>query len=366
MYQFNQLTYAAIISINVPGQAEPVQAHVRLMPPDVVETPEGSKLLRECTLAELQQYAEKLEAEVWATQGQITLHELATQGEALVDLVVIRDGAEPLPVGEAWLAGARLVLEEEANTVDVPTAVDMHPPLPDVEELPITDLGSSTEKSKPETEHPAINVAQTEPIHAEREAQTEAAPTSGEPPLLKVRKADLPNRTAGQKLKPFSRTNTAVDILCDEIPFREAQAHANTSMNREVAGVLVGPHPEKQPDGRYVVHITDIIIAQHTKMQGASVTYTPESWRYVNDVMQERYPQEECVIVGWYHTHPGFGIFLSNMDLFIHHNFFTQKWHIALVLDPVGQRSGFFVWDKEQTSVLAYDFPWPYWAHRSW
>jgi proteasome lid subunit RPN8/RPN11 len=137
-------------------------------------------------------------------------------------------------------------------------------------------------------------------------------------------------------------------------------------MNREVAGVLVGPHPEKQPDGRYIVHITDVIAAKHTKMQGASVTYTPESWRYISDVMQERYPEEECVIVGWYHTHPGFGIFLSNMDLFIHHNFFTQKWHIALVLDPVGQKSGFFTWDKAQTAVLAYDFPWPYWAHRAW
>jgi len=28
-------------------------------------------------------------------------------------------------------------------------------------------------------------------------------------------------------------------------------------------------------------------------------------------------------IVGWYHSHPGFGIFLSEYDLFIHRNFFT-------------------------------------------
>jgi proteasome lid subunit RPN8/RPN11 len=137
-------------------------------------------------------------------------------------------------------------------------------------------------------------------------------------------------------------------------------------MNREVAGMLIGPAPEKQPDGRYVVHISDVIIAKHTRMHGASVTYTPESWRYVTDKLRERYPNEEAVIVGWYHTHPGFGIFLSGMDLFIHQNFFTQKWHIALVLDPQARKSGFFCWDRGQTAVQPYEFPWPEWAAAAW
>jgi proteasome lid subunit RPN8/RPN11 len=70
--------------------------------------------------------------------------------------------------------------------------------------------------------------------------------------------------------------------------------------------------------------------------------------------------------VGWYHTHPGFGIFLSNMDLFIHRNFFPQKWHIALVLDPVNKKSGYFCWDKKQERIMPYDMQWPYWAHSSW
>ena len=130
--------------------------------------------------------------------------------------------------------------------------------------------------------------------------------------------------------------------------------------------MLIGPRPEKQPDGRYVVHITDVIIARHTRMMGASVTYTPESWRYVTDTLHEKYPNEEAVIVGWYHTHPGFGIFLSGMDLFIHQNFFTQKWHVALVLDPRACRMGFFSWDRRQSEVKPYQFPWPDWAPESW
>jgi proteasome lid subunit RPN8/RPN11 len=78
------------------------------------------------------------------------------------------------------------------------------------------------------------------------------------------------------------------------------------------------------------------------------------------------YPDESAVIVGWYHTHPGFGIFLSGMDQFIHQNFFIQLWHVALVLDPVARRSGFFCWDRRKSRVDPYEFPWPVWASGSW
>ena len=155
--------------------------------------------------------------------------------------------------------------------------------------------------------------------------------------------------------------------MIDEDPLRRMQAHASSSLRREVAGVMLGPLPEKQPNtNRYIVHVQDMIIAKHTKMRGASVTYTPESWRYLNDVIAERYPEEEMVMVGWYHTHPGFGIFLSGMDLFIHKNFFTQKWHVAYVLDPIARKSGFFSWDSDIKQVKPFPFIWPEWAAGSW
>jgi hypothetical protein len=39
---------------------------------------------------------------------------------------------------------------------------------------------------------------------------------------------------------------------------------------------------------------------------------------------------------------------------------------VALVLDPLAQKSGFFCWDRGQHAVKAYDFPWPAWAPGSW
>jgi proteasome lid subunit RPN8/RPN11 len=206
-----------------------------------------------------------------------------------------------------------------------------------------------------------VSVAESQLVFEERDAEAPA-----EVGVQLTREEKLGFRILGKRRPLDHPTWTAVDILINEPAFRDAQAHAVSTPGREVAGVLVGPPPEKQPDGRYVVHISDAIIAKHTRMQGASVTYTPESWRYVNDKLAEMYPNEEAVIVGWYHTHPGFGIFLSGMDRFIHQNFFTQIWHIALVLDPHGRRSGFFCWDRGKAEVDNYEFPWPAWASSSW
>jgi proteasome lid subunit RPN8/RPN11 len=60
---------------------------------------------------------------------------------------------------------------------------------------------------------------------------------------------------------------------------------------------------------------------------------------------EERHPNKE--VVGWYHTHPGLDIFLSEWDLMIHRNFFRQEWQVALVVDPHQDAGGFFVWAGE-------------------
>jgi proteasome lid subunit RPN8/RPN11 len=46
--------------------------------------------------------------------------------------------------------------------------------------------------------------------------------------------------------------------------------------------------------------------------------------------------------VGWHHTHPGYGIFLSGYDQFIHNNFFNVPGMFALVVDPRAESLGFF------------------------
>jgi hypothetical protein len=48
-------------------------------------------------------------------------------------------------------------------------------------------------------------------------------------------------------------------------------------------------------------------------------------------------------LVGWYHSHPGHGIFLSAYDEFIQSQFFREEGQIAIVIDPQTGEEGVFV-----------------------
>lgn len=418
MIDANEVDYAAIITIELPGMDRPATVTLTLKPPDAVEVAPGQvKPLRECTLSDLQAFADALEAELWERYRAMTLTQLAATEDAALKITILGEAEEPLSAAqERWLERATSAEDGDSETsgedkegdAAAPQAVqeadeeddrpdeapaDARPETGDAGDESVSpaetevatqasadqetvvedrDAGAppaekrpgvgedETATDPPETEAPAVEPA-TAPVETPvvEGAEPKTAPAAAPPTEEGV-------RVAGLRRPPGHPTPAAVDILINEPAFREAQEHALSSLNREVAGMLVGPQPEKQPDGRYLVHITDVIPAKHTRMSGASVTYTPESWRYVTDVLAERYPDGEAVIVGWYHTHPGFGIFLSGMDLFIHQNFFTQTWHVALVLDPQAKRSGFFCWNRQQAAVQPYEFPWPRWAAGSW
>ena len=345
--------YAALITLTLPGMNGPTSATVVLHPHDAVAVADGRVIpLTECTLADLQAFADLLEEQVWQDYQSIRLTELLDSDESAAAITLLGETETPLPDPADWGTYYLILGKETADDRPPTTAEETvnSKQVPASDELPSAVGGRRSDDDVP------VSVAESEPVRPEPEAEPDREPAPLPPGI----------RIAGKRRPLGHPTWTAVDILINEPAFRAAQNHALSSLNREVAGVLVGPPPEKQPDGRYLVHITDTIIARHTKMHGASVTYTPESWRYLNDKLAEMYPDETAVMVGWYHTHPGFGIFLSGMDQFIHQNFFTQIWHVALVLDPVARRSGFFSWDRPKQDVRAYEFPWPLWAAGTW
>jgi proteasome lid subunit RPN8/RPN11 len=317
-------------------------------------------------LAELRAYGRALEAEVWNDYQAISLLELENQDKADVLVALLDDKGKPTGEIGDWRdqiivlapvarSGSENEPDEKGNQLDSPakdTRAEESASVTAPEEASAEPAIAESADNAPEVETPGSE---------EPDAVTELP---GGPPTIIQSQARV--RVAGSRLPLAQSDGAAVDIFLDEAPLRAMQAHALSSLNREVAGVMVGQRPEKQPDGRYIVHVIDSIIAQHTVMQGASVTYTPESWRYLNDSLMERYPDESALMVGWYHTHPGFGIFLSGMDLFIHQNFFTQLWHVAYVLDPRARTSGFFCWNRQRTKVSRYNFEWPGWAAGTW
>ena len=55
-------------------------------------------------------------------------------------------------------------------------------------------------------------------------------------------------------------------------------------------------------------------------------------------------------IVGWWHSHPNFGCFLSGTDLHTQEVFFPESYRVALVVDAVRDQFQFFTLDKKLES----------------
>lgn len=128
-------------------------------------------------------------------------------------------------------------------------------------------------------------------------------------------------------------------ILIDDAVLEDILQYSERDLRRERGGFLLGRVWEDEEPG---VEIRYFVPAEQTLERQSSLTFTHETWARLNRIKDEKYPDEK--ILGWHHTHPGFGVFLSDMDLFIHKNFFSQRWQVALVVDPVKHELGFFHW----------------------
>jgi proteasome lid subunit RPN8/RPN11 len=130
------------------------------------------------------------------------------------------------------------------------------------------------------------------------------------------------------------------DIYFEESARDAIDEHVGGDTSVERGGVLVGSIDEQ--NGR--VTVSAAIPAYRATSAVASLTFTHEAWDDVNEILADRY--DGLRMVGWYHSHPRFGIFLSEWDLFIQSNFFAAPWQVAYVVDPVLGKSGFFGWEN--------------------
>ena len=110
--------------------------------------------------------------------------------------------------------------------------------------------------------------------------------------------------------------------------------HAFSRIDVEVGGFLLG---RIRGDDTEIVSAKPALTAESNQTH---LTITHEAWAEILEVMDSDYPG--LSIVGWYHTHPDFGIFYSTPDLFVHRNFFGAKGQVGIVIDPIRKERGVF------------------------
>lgn len=132
--------------------------------------------------------------------------------------------------------------------------------------------------------------------------------------------------------------------------YEKIMQHAKTDLHNELGGILLGKYDEQNN-----VSIEDIIIANKVENGPMHIKFTHDSWQGIYEQFDNR--NDDLKIVGWYHTHPGIGVFLSSMDRFIVENFFNASYHLSLVVDPIKEEMGIFSYrekiiSKQEYSIL--------------
>jgi len=92
-------------------------------------------------------------------------------------------------------------------------------------------------------------------------------------------------------------------------------------MSRERGGFLLGGVYGEKPQYAVVRHFHPALEAQGSL---TSLTFTHDTWATLTREIAANFPGES--ILGWQHTHPGLGVFLSGYDLLIQKNFFVHDW----------------------------------------
>ncbi len=153
--------------------------------------------------------------------------------------------------------------------------------------------------------------------------------------------ATLPDNMLPQNILPIGeRVEENKNIYISQQVYKEIHKFTQNKTTNESGGMLVGTVIEEF--GKTNIVISGFVEAKYAEGTPTTLKFTHETWDYVHKEIEKKHSGKK--IVGWIHTHPDFGIFLSEYDKFIQQNFFSEDYQIAYVVDPIQNIEGFYFW----------------------
>lgn len=152
---------------------------------------------------------------------------------------------------------------------------------------------------------------------------------------------ELPDNMLPQNILPMGeRVEENKNIYISQAVYKEIHKFTKNKTTNESGGMLVGTVIEEF--GKTNIVISGFVEAKFCEATPTTLKFTHETWEFVHKEIEKKHKGKK--IVGWIHTHPDFGIFLSEYDKFIHQNFFSEAHQVAYVVDPIQNVEGFYFW----------------------
>jgi len=129
-----------------------------------------------------------------------------------------------------------------------------------------------------------------------------------------------------------------VNIFFDQ----HIQKNPEQLLDKEVGGFLLGRFTRKSPSEPYEVSVDNFVSIGSEEDHHLHLKFSSKEITNRLGDAQDEFP--ELVVVGWFHTHPGHGLFLSKADLTIQRGFFNEDFQFAMEIDSLSleQDLGFF------------------------
>ena len=130
------------------------------------------------------------------------------------------------------------------------------------------------------------------------------------------------------KAGPFPR------LVFREEVMGQIDQFARTKPHGEHGGFLIGRKRNLKSLEEYEI-LVERFVPIPQRNEASRLVISAEHWDTVSQALEKAGRREQ--IVGWVHTHPGFGVFLSSFDKEQHERFFPEPWQIAYVIDTHNQ-----------------------------
>jgi len=142
--------------------------------------------------------------------------------------------------------------------------------------------------------------------------------------------------------------NIIYDVYIEKECLIKAVKHCIESLPNEAIGFLVGtPYIWKGKIYSYV----NGAIAGRAKSTSVHVEFDDNALGDVVKEFKKLYNSSKYMLIGWYHSHPSYGCFMSSTDINSHKNSFREEYHIALVIDPVKKKASLFKLDSNDNPI---------------
>jgi len=141
-----------------------------------------------------------------------------------------------------------------------------------------------------------------------------------------------------------ARYESRVKVVIHEGAYQIILRHAAQDLGNERFGILVGGVYHDSDAEQLWVEISGMLPAGRVDASRAHVEVSAEEMIRLNDEVDRVLATTDNKVrkLGWYHTHPGHGIFMSGTDRTNQSQFYPADWHVALVVDPIRREQGVF------------------------